>query len=320
MSEHMTCIEVVNTSISNPFTNSKDYDVVFYSTKSNHTIHIGCQSNNTSQAPSMIQMSTSNVVIQGALIPLGISSASNIVGSNMTCSNITVGAFISSTFCGSNMVASNITSSNVSSSNINTNIFQTSGTVRISDKGHLSNVSACNGSNVTIDASCLMGILPLARGGTGMSVAGTTGTNNLVFSTSPTLTNPTSTGTLSASNMYATSLFATSISAPLLAATTSIVTPAINVASRGALKFDFGVYTGYDSAGTISFNTLFTTPPIVTTCPNAVANWSMFGVGVRSTTTTSFFFQGYDIAWNSSHVVQTTHYAVVPFSWAAIGI
>lgn len=318
MSDQRAHIEVVNTSIFNPFTNSTNYDVVFYSKKTN-SIHIGCQSNN-----SMIQVSTSNVVIQGDLMPLGVLRANNIVGSNITCSNVSIEALTvaSTLYSASNIVASNLTSSNVNGSNIHaSNNLQTGGKIRISDKGHLSNVSACNGSNVYIDVMCLAGILPRANGGTGVAATITTGTNNIVMSTSPTIANLTCAGTSTCSGAVNCSILSTPILSKLTVLT-SISTPSINIASRGDMRFDFGSCVIGPSTGNtafINFTTDFVNAPTVLTCPktSSTASGATFthSVNVVSVTSTRFEYE------NSIVRLLYGDYAgeSLSFTWMAIG-
>jgi len=323
----MVHIEVVNsaipnpfTHISNPFTNAIDDDVVFYPSLSNYNIHIGCQSQSQSNM-SMIQISTSNVVIQGDLYVQGALSASNIIGSNVTCSNAVVGILTVPTLGGSNITAGTIAATNITGCNVSASeTLQTSGICRITDKGQLRNVSACNGSNVTIDTSCLTGVLPLARGGTGAATSATTGTSNLVFSTGPTLCNPICNGTMSAAAITATSLTATAtVTADTLIATSNITTPFINVANRGELKFDFGYYAGAAQNGTISFSVPFSQPPVVTTSSTGGSSYWVFNTQTVPTTT-GFTFWSYSMTWTSGNVLTGGQVDNEPFYWAAIGI
>lgn len=64
----------------------------------------------------------------------------------------------------------------------------TAGVVRLTDAGSLQNITISTGSNNSVDPLVLSTVVPLSKGGTGISTAtGTTGQSNIVLSSNPTL-------------------------------------------------------------------------------------------------------------------------------------
>lgn len=127
-------------------------------------------------------------------------SASNVDGSNVSSCNITVSRMLTSL---SNMSASNLTCSNLTASNIRTSNLTVTQLHSSLSNMTASNFSACNISASVVNATTITstngsgiqainaanitsGTLDVARGGTGTT--NSTGSGNLVLSTSPTLT------------------------------------------------------------------------------------------------------------------------------------
>lgn len=81
----------------------------------------------------------------------------------------------------------------------------TAGVVRVNNAGALQNISISTGSNNSVDPLVLSTVVPLSKGGTGISTAtGTTGQSNIVLSSNPTLTGTVTADVISANKAFGT--------------------------------------------------------------------------------------------------------------------
>lgn len=93
-----------------------------------------------------------------------------------------------------------------SNSDVNYSI-ATAGVVRVNNSGALQNISISTGSNNSVDPLVLSTVVPLSKGGTGISTAtGTTGQSNIVLSSNPTFTGTVTADVISANKAFGTFL------------------------------------------------------------------------------------------------------------------
>lgn len=204
-------MEVVNTSVDPIFSNASNNDFVFYTATSNQSIHFGTQ---TGTAPSALTITQSNLAING---DLSLTRTVNIKGlkvsarsSASTPQNITsVVSSLPSLYPDGTDLTLKLTTPQTKFKFLNSNNTEIASITSTGVINAASNLTI-NGAPITLSdhthdltSSSITGVLPLTKGGTGISTAtGTTGTGNIVLNSNPsfagTVTLPTLTATSNA--------------------------------------------------------------------------------------------------------------------------
>lgn len=182
----------------------------------------------------------------------------------------------------------------VTTSNIEfANVVNALGNVNVSGSLRVGGTDVALSNHIhDLTTSSITGVLPLTKGGTGISTAtGTTGIGNLVLNS-----NPTFAGTITTNAINALS--------------------SMTLGSFGPFKIAYGIVNNTSSSGSVNFGTTFSAAPVVTSTLIINANERTSGITVHSVTTTTFSFCKTTILHNNSGFVTQSDAA---FYWIAIG-